>query len=87
MDLNMTIGIPIGALFLMGNLAVNLVRFSHEKKNGINTKTLEDLQEGQKLCFQCFRDIQESNVKGEVHLETIVQQLQILNSNISSWRK
>lgn len=87
MDMNITLAIPVTGAIILANTIVNLLRYLHIKKNGIEASMLSDLKDGQEKCTQCFKELNINSTKSEVHLETIVQQLQLLNTNISNWRK
>lgn len=84
MDMNLTIAIPVTGFLLFGNLVVNILRYAHIKKNGVEASMLIDIKEGQEKCHECFNDLRVSGAQSEVHLANIVSQLQTLNNN---WRQ
>lgn len=83
MDMNITLAIPVTGAILLINLVVNILRFLHIRKNGVEAAMLTDLKDGQKNCTECFKELNISSTKSEVHLETIVTQLQLLNTNFN----
>ncbi len=82
MDMNITLAIPVTGAILLMNLVVNILRFLHIRKNGVEAAMLTDLKDGQEKCEGCFQQLNISNAQSVVHLENIVSQLQLLNTKL-----
>ena len=85
MDLNLTIGIPAVGIMLAVNTVINYMRFRNDgnSKGSIsNGDWKREVREVQNEFRQCVNELKQSNVKQETYLETIVRELQILNSKM-----
>lgn len=81
MDVNLTLGIPVVAVFFGVNIVISFLRLKATRNgNGAKDSILDDLKEGHKEFAACFKELNDSSIRSEAHLENMVRQLQNLNN-------
>jgi len=84
-DVNFTIAIPIATVLIVVNTVMSFIRLKNSRsENGAKNEILRDLKDGHKYFGICFKELTDSNIRSEAHLNNMVRQLQDLNNN---WRK
>lgn len=79
--------IPALAVVVAVNSVINFMRYKSDKNGNGDVKLIvTDLKEGQKKFYGCFEDIGKSNVKQELYLEQMVQELHTLNEKLGGRR-